>query len=183
MTKSTDGSRAEHDFYPTPPNAVHDLLLVEKFKGVIWEPACGDGAISEVLRLRGHEVISSDLIDYGYPEAITPLDFLAESSLVDMPVDHVITNPPYKHAQEFVERSLERSTGKVCMLVRLMFLESQRRKAMFQNTPIARFHIFTKRLDIWRNGEKPGGKNGKMVPYMWAVWEKGHRGPPTINWL
>jgi hypothetical protein len=38
--------RADHDYYPTPPEAVRALLGVEQFEGTIWEPACGDGAIS-----------------------------------------------------------------------------------------------------------------------------------------
>lgn len=58
--------RVPHDFYPTPPEAVRALLSVETFEGSIWEPACGDGAISKVLLDAGHEVVSSDLIDRGY---------------------------------------------------------------------------------------------------------------------
>ena len=58
--------RVPHDFYPTPPEAVRALLSVETFEGSIWEPACGDGAISKVLLEAGHEVVSTDLIDRGY---------------------------------------------------------------------------------------------------------------------
>jgi len=39
---------------------------VESFEGQIWEPACGDGAISRVLEAAGYQVISTDLIDRGY---------------------------------------------------------------------------------------------------------------------
>ena len=45
--------RPEDDFYPTPPNAVYALLGAERFCGVVWEPACGDGAISKILNLVG----------------------------------------------------------------------------------------------------------------------------------
>jgi len=41
--------RAAFEFYPTPPEATRALLSVESFEGDIWEPACGDGAISKVL--------------------------------------------------------------------------------------------------------------------------------------
>ena len=57
--------RQKDDFYPTPPEAVEALLSVEKFIGDIWEPACGDGAISKVLEVE-HNVVSSDLNDYGF---------------------------------------------------------------------------------------------------------------------
>jgi hypothetical protein len=47
--RSLHPGRAAHDFYPTPPEAVRALLSVESFEGSIWEPACGDGAISRTL--------------------------------------------------------------------------------------------------------------------------------------
>ena len=58
--------RKENDFYPTPKWATEQLLKYEKFDGDIWEPACGDGAISEVLKEHGYTVTSSDIIDRGY---------------------------------------------------------------------------------------------------------------------
>ena len=59
-------NRVKDDFYPTPTNATMALLQREKFDGDIWEPACGDGAISKLLKLQGYEVYSSDLVDRGY---------------------------------------------------------------------------------------------------------------------
>jgi hypothetical protein len=67
--------RADHDFYPTPPEAVRALLSVEQFDGTIWEPACGDGAISRELEAHGHNVVSTDLIDRGYGQSGS--DFLS----------------------------------------------------------------------------------------------------------
>ena len=66
---------ADHDFYPTPPEAVRALLSVEQFDGLIWEPACGDGAIAKELARHDHSVHPTDLIDRGY--GIGGLDFLA----------------------------------------------------------------------------------------------------------
>jgi len=45
---------------------VRALLSVETFEGSIWEPACGDGAISKVLLAAGFDVVSTDLIDRGF---------------------------------------------------------------------------------------------------------------------
>lgn len=59
------------DFYPTPAWATYALIDNERFTGDIWEPACGDGAMSEVLARTGNTVISSDLYDRGYGEAVT----------------------------------------------------------------------------------------------------------------
>ncbi len=48
------------DFYPTPRWATYALIESERFKGEIWEPACGDGSMSEVLAETGSKIASSD---------------------------------------------------------------------------------------------------------------------------
>ena len=87
----TSAGRPDHDFYPTPRNAVEELLKVEKFDGDIWEPACGDGAISKVLEEYGHTVYSTDLIDRGYGHTGAEYDFLTYKH----PSNNIITNPPF----------------------------------------------------------------------------------------
>jgi len=57
------------DFYPTPAWATFALIENEKFTGDIWESACGDGAMSEVLKNASSRVESSDLYDREYGEA------------------------------------------------------------------------------------------------------------------
>jgi hypothetical protein len=56
------------DWYPTPAWATQILMDVEPFVGAIWEPACGDGAMSKVMMAAGHTVYSTDLFDRGYGE-------------------------------------------------------------------------------------------------------------------
>src|SRR5277367_5290169 len=56
------------DFFPTPRWATFALIDNERFDGIIWEPACGDGAMSDVLVEGGYKVESSDLFDRGYGE-------------------------------------------------------------------------------------------------------------------
>lgn len=58
-----------HDLYETPAEAVHALLRVESLPQRIWEPACGPGAIVQVLRGAGHDVIATDLNDWGCPDS------------------------------------------------------------------------------------------------------------------
>lgn len=82
--------RAPFEFYPTPPEAVRALLSVERFDGTIWEPACGDGAISKVLIEAGFQVVSTDLIDRGFGRG--GCDFLKSTRPL---AKHIITNPPY----------------------------------------------------------------------------------------
>lgn len=82
--------RAAFEFYPTPPEATRALLSVETFEGSIWEPACGDGAISKVLTEAGYQVVSTDLIDRGYGAG--GHNFLKSTEPL---AKHIITNPPY----------------------------------------------------------------------------------------
>ena len=57
------------DFFPTPEWATHALINNEEFEGTIWEPACGDGTMAEVLKQTGCPVEASDLYDRGYGES------------------------------------------------------------------------------------------------------------------
>lgn len=170
-------NREKDDFYPTCPEGTRALLAVETFKGPIWEPACGDGAISKVLEAAGHEVVSTDLVNRGYG---TPrVDFLMEQKLL---APNVITNPPFKYCQEFVAKALDLGARKVAMLCRLAFLEGKARREMFESTPIARVWVFSSRLNLSRATHGKTGAGG-MIAFAWFVWERGYRDMPRLGWI
>jgi len=172
----TSDGRAENDYYPTPPEATQALLRVEKFSRKIWEPACGDGSMSIVLENAGYEVMSTDLIDYGYGEA--PHDFLTS----DRTCENIITNPPFILAEKFVELGLQRTTGKVALLCKLQFLEGAKRKIMFESAPLKTVWVFSKRISMYRNGKKE--KYGSsMIAFAWFVFQHGWIEDPIIKWL
>lgn len=171
-------NRQRDDFYPTPPEGTQALLSVERFEGSIWEPACGDGAISEVLRAAGYEVHSTDLIDRGYGDP--GVDFLLDWTTR---ADNIVTNPPFKLAQEFIEHALRQADRKVAMLLRLAFLEGGARRKMYETTPLAHVWVFSRRLAIMRNGEPFKNGSGGMVALAWFVWDHAHDGPPQLGWI
>jgi hypothetical protein len=176
---SPDKTNAERDhFYPTPPEGTRALLSVESFNGDIWEPACGDGAISRELEAAGYSVTSTDLIDRGYG---TPgVDFLLDYQTV---CPNIVTNPPFKLAGEFARHALARSTRKVCMLARLAWLEGKSRGEFFQSSPLARVWVFSSRLNMQRARQAEKADAGGMIAFAWFVWEHGHQGQPHIGWL
>jgi hypothetical protein len=146
------------DLYQTPAVAVEALLRVEQIPHRIWEPAAGRGAIVNVLRAHGHDVLASDLIDYGVPGQEV-WDFLGIDSDCYPLRDCIVTNPPFRIAQELVERALE-LCPKVILLLRLAFLESERRCNILDNAGLARVHVFRKRLPMMhRDGW--GGPQGE----------------------
>jgi hypothetical protein len=168
--------REKDDFYATPPLATQKLLKVEQFEGDIWEPACGMGHISTVLEDAGYCVLSTDLVDRGH--GIGGIDFLL-SSRDEHP--NIITNPPFKLAQQFAERALEVTTQKVALLCRLQFLESLERKPFFESTPLKNVWVFSKRLTMVKGGEIKN--QGGLIPFAWFVWEHGYTGKPTLGWI
>lgn len=66
--------RAEHDYYATDPMTIVSLFSQEQFADKIWEPACGEGHLSKMMRWKyGKAVRESDVVDRMGNEV---LDFL-----------------------------------------------------------------------------------------------------------
>ena len=178
----TDEERETNDYYATEPKAAELLCKLVQFSPNVWECACGQGHISEVLKSRGYKVISSDLIDRGYGEG--GIDFLK----CDKPFDgDIITNPPYKYAKEFVEHALSLVTDghKVAMFLKVQFLEGKARRKLFNKYPPKMIYVASSRLLCAKNGDfakmKAGG--GSAVAYAWFIWEKGYKGETIVRWF
>ena len=174
---SRDGLRGD-DYYPTPPAATRALLSVESFTGPIWEPACGGGAISEVLKAAGHTVISTDLVERKYGAG--RIDFLMETKPL---APNIITNPPYKNAQDFAEKAVSLTTGKVAFLMRLVWLEGSKRRKFFESSRLSRVWVFSKRLPRMHRPDYSGPKTTSTIAFAWFVWEHGYIGDPTLGWV
>ena len=165
-------TREPMDNYPTPDIATLSLMDLEDFSGIVWEPACGSGAIAKHFP----GCVATDLRnDNIYGE--TDIDFLSEYRKVN----HIITNPPYRLAQQFVEHALECVDGKVAMLCKLAFLEGKARYSLFQKNPIKTVYVFSKRLPLTKEGDTR--KQSSMIPFAWFVWEKGYKGKTTVEWI
>jgi hypothetical protein len=166
------------DLYETPPCAVEALLRVEQIPHSVWEPAAGRGAIVNVLRDRGHAVIASDVADYGFRLHFCR-DFLGE---IGMPagVEVIVTNPPFKWAEQFVAHALE-LCPRVVMLLRLAFMESERRSPILDTGSLARIHVFKKRLPTMHRAGWAGPKASSAMCFAWFVWDRAHRGDAIVR--
>jgi len=168
------------DFYPTPLWATEQLLAVESFEGLIWEPACGDGAMTKVLEANGLTVNSSDLFDRGFGQV--GIDFLETGPGGLFACDNIITNPPYHLAEDFLHHALECAKRKVAFLLRLAFLESaERYERVYSVCPPARVWIFSKRVTFYPKGALRKGSG--TTAYAWMIWDKSHEGPCQLLWL
>lgn len=172
--------RQEDDFYATEPRAVELLCDLERFDPNIWEPCCGQGHISEVLKHRGYNVRSSDLIGRGYGEG--GVDFLSES--ITSFDGSIVTNPPYKFAQQITEKALAivPAGRKVAMFLKLLFLEGKGRRKLFAECPPVRIWVSSSRLKCAMNG-RFDEMGGSAVAYAWYIWEKGYKGDTVVKWF
>jgi hypothetical protein len=168
-----------NDLYETPECATLALLGVEKLPKRIWECACGHGAIVTILRAYGHDVVASDLVDYGDPTCFYGRDFLLEHKLPNG-CECILTNPPFSRAEDFVEHALE-LCPRVIMLLRLAFLESERRSRILDTGTLARVHVFRKRLPMMHRHGWEGPKAASAMAFAWFCWDRSHNGPPTLH--
>jgi hypothetical protein len=175
-------SERGRDFYETPAAVTRALLKVEPLPQLVWEPACGKGAIVNVLRAAGHLVVASDIADYGVP-ITTPgnwnRDFFLESA-APLGVECILTNPPFKVAPNFVRHGLT-LCRRVILLLRLAFLESTSRSDILEGGKLARVHVIRNRFMMHRNGWQGRRINNSAIPFAWFVWDAAHEGPPTIH--
>lgn len=181
--------REINDYYATDPKALEVFLErikkddLELHKN-IWECACGEGHLSEVLKKKGYEVLSTDLINRGYGNNIT--NFLTYEPNFLYQGD-ILTNPPYKFAKEFVEKALKNIEENyyVIMFLKIQFLEGQARKELFKKYPPKYVYVNSKRQVCAKNGDfdKYANGTGTAICYCWFVWQKGFKGEPIIRWI
>lgn len=174
----SDYDREKHDFYATDPKAIDMLFGVEQFNKNIWECACGQGHLSKRMKSYGKQVTSTDLIDRGFGNG--GVDFLSCAEKFD---GDIITNPPYKYAEDFIFKALELTKNKVAMLLRIQFLEGIKRyDTLFTKKPPKVLYVFSSRIGCAMDGEF-GSHSNTAVCYAWFVWEKDYTGETIIRWI
>jgi hypothetical protein len=157
------------DLYETPSEAVYALLEVEDLPDSLWECACGAGAIVRALRYSGFHVYATDLVDHGCSGSESRIDFLLEQCAPDG-IEAIVTNPPYKNADQFVAHAL-RLVPRVIMLLPLRFLESERRTPILDSGTLARVHVFKNRLPMMHRVGWAGPRATSSIPFAWFVWD------------
>jgi hypothetical protein len=171
MAQRTEPRDSADDF-PTPPWATRALIEHvigrEQVAGLsCLEPASGRGYMARPLAEYFAEVDAYDAFHYGY----APIrDFLAYPQEA-LSHDWVITNPPFRLAEEFVERALFVARRGVAILARTVFLESVGRyEGIFRDRPPAKFAQFSERVPMVKGRVDP--RASTATGYAWFVWQK-----------
>jgi len=170
--------REENDYYATDPSAAEWLCKIEKLDKNIWECACGQGHLAKVFEKNGHSVKATDLIDRGYGQH--GVDFLKQEVMFN---GDIVTNPPYKYATEFILKALDlvKEGNKVCMFLKVQYLEGIRRRELCEKNPPRTVWVSTHRIPCGKNGKFI--KGGGLAAYAWFVWEKGYNGDTIVKWF
>jgi hypothetical protein len=179
----------DFDFAPTPPWATRALMerVLPNIRDVdfeireqkVWEPACGEGHMAEVLREYFRFVHATDIHDYGYGDVV---DFLGPNGKTAMPMDWIITNPPFEDkAEAFTLRALDLANVGVAIFAQLRWLETiGRYERIFRDRPPTLLALFVERVPICMGRWEPDG--GTATAYMWLVWVK-DRMPQAPLWI
>jgi hypothetical protein len=150
---------------------------------IVWEPACGPGAIVKVLREQQRVVIASGLRDPGFPmiEDGIEQDFFSFTEALEY-TEAIITNPPYNRIGDFVRHALTLSP-KVIVLGRLSLVASTSRADLMDDAPLRYVFPFARRLPMMHRAGYDGPKASSMTDFAWFVWERNHKGPTTVRRL
>jgi len=179
-----NSKREDNDFYATNPKALKLFLQSLKKDNIIlnkhiWECACGKGHLSEELKKQKYKVFSSDLINRGYGD--TPLDF-TKTNLKHY--GDILTNPPFKLAEEFIEKgmSLINKGNKLILFLKIQFIEGQKRRELFRKYNIKFIYAHSSRQQCSMNADF---KNLKATTqfYAWYIFEKGYTGDTILRWI
>lgn len=173
------------DDFPTPPWATRALIehVLDNLPGLkgktCLEPACGRGYMAKPLKEYFGSVDSADAYSYGYAPVRDFLTYPYEA----LSHDWVITNPPFRLAEEFVERALVVAREGVAILARTVFLESIGRfENIFSKSPPSKFAQFSERVPMVKGRVDP--KASTATGYAWFVWEKGASlSHPRLMWV
>jgi hypothetical protein len=184
MSQRVEAKNSPDDF-PTPPWATRALLehILPDKRGLseqhCLEPACGVGHMAKVLKGYFAEVECSDAFSYGYGHL---RDFIVQP-YNNAAFDWVITNPPFRLAEEFLMRSLEVARVGVAILARTVFLESVGRyNAIFQTKPPSTVAQFVERVPMVKG--RLDNKATTATGYAWFVWDKRKSAmAPQLAWV
>ncbi|MFE3839606.1 hypothetical protein [Pseudogemmobacter sonorensis] len=174
------------DDFPTPPWATRALF--DHLQGVLWwlhtdsdtcrEPAANRGHMVRPLREFFASVEASDIHNYGAGFPVQDYLFGPDPA----PVDWTVTNPPFRLAEQFIERALRTSRHGAAMIVRTAFLEGVGRyERLFSQHPPRIVLQFTERVVMHKGKLAPKGSTA--TAYCWIVWTSDHKGPTEFGWI
>ncbi len=149
-------NRREFDFYPTPREVTEALLCAVCWPSSlrVWEPACGENHMVNVLKTRWSNVVGTDIQSGN--------DFLS-ASMKD--VDACITNPPFNLSAEFIRKATQYPYA--AMLLKSTYWHSAKRTKLFYARRPSKILCLNWRPQFDQRVEK----SSPTMDFIWTVWE------------
>ena len=149
-------NRKENDFYPTPKEVtyafINNVCWPKNLR--IWEPACGQNHMVNVLSTYFDSVIGTDIQ--------TGNDFLASPAL---DVDACVTNPPFSLSVEFIEKAIKYPYA--AMLLKSTYWHSAKRTKLFYKRKPSKILCLN-----WRpQFDERAVYSSPTMDFIWTVWE------------
>lgn len=175
------------DDFPTPPWATRALCeWIDAHSNVtpiseltVREPAANRGHMVKPLAEYFGAVEASDVHDYGAGFSVQ--DYLFGPLPTE--VDWTITNPPFRLAEQFIERALQSSLCGVAVIVRTSFLEGiGRYESLFSQTPPSDILQCVERVPMHKGTLTATGSTA--TSYCWLVWQRSANNQrPFFDWI
>lgn len=107
------------------------------------------------------EVLEQYYPTTGYDLERDGIDFLTQHKQVD----NVVTNPPYRLADEFIQHGLGVTRRKLALLLPIGYLGGQKRyTSLFSSTPPAQILVVSNRMKV--------NNASSQFNHVWMVWDK-----------
>lgn len=177
------------DFFPTPPWATRAFcqyvlprlswLSPRPSRMCAWDPCAGEGHMAEVLRETFGAVYASDVHDYGKGYAVG--SFVGQGLDIAMhpgTAHWIIFNPPFRLAEEFLERAINEALVGVAALLRTSFIESDERYQFYDRHPLTLFAPYAERVPMTKGIWDPEASTA--TSYSWFVFRKGMEPMPPF---
>ena len=173
-TNLSDVERRPHDFYSTPAEVTEALLDAEgsEIPQGVWEPAAGDGAISDVLFSRLFMVTESDIREEARGDTRSFYDYR------HAPFDAIVTNPPFSECTakgrcRWLWHALRLDIQYMALLLPSGWSYAQGCREFIDAWPPAREWKVAWRIDWTGGGASPAN-------HAWMIWDR--REPRRACW-
>lgn len=172
------------DDFPTPPWATRALCewLLRRGEDLASfdcrEPAANRGHMARPLAEYFRRVEAADVHDYGAGFPVQ--DYLFGPA--PEPAHYTVTNPPFRLAEQFIQRMAATSEFGFAVIVRAAFLEGQGRyERLFSTNPPSHVLQFTERVVMHKGRLAPEGSTA--TAYAWLVWLDRDDAETRIEWI
>jgi hypothetical protein len=206
MQQRTEAHDSLDDF-PTPPWATRALFehVILPNTGLLgrhdlrrataWEPCANRGHMALPLQEYFGRTYATDIHDYGmgYPQHDFLMPYLPPH--FDVAVDWIVTNPPFRLAEQIIQRGRDEALQGVAVLVRSAFLEGvDRYNTLFSISPPTLVAQFAERVimhkgvlrdpnkEYWDERTQSMKRPSTATSYTWLVWCVGMPRKPPI-WI